>query len=148
MSAGFVAVPVVPTFKGMSKEFSQRLEKPAEESGKRAGDAMSKGLESAVENIERQVKASSTKLKDLDRAYETSVTKRAAQQEKLEAATLRLQDAEEKYQKALEKGDKGTAELAKVKEAKARVIGETEKLEQAEINVRVAEEKHLSLIHI
>ncbi|OFK66588.1 hypothetical protein HMPREF2806_09565 [Corynebacterium sp. HMSC076G08] len=142
MSAGFVAVPVVPTFKGMSKEFSQRLEKPAEESGKRAGDAMSKGLESAVENIERQVKASSTKLKDLDRAYETSVTKRAAQQEKLEAATLRLQDAEEKYQKALEKGDKGTAELAKVKEAKARVIGETEKLEQAEINVRVAEEKH------
>ncbi|WP_144793271.1 hypothetical protein [Corynebacterium singulare] len=142
MSAGFVAVPVVPTFKGMSKEFSQRLEKPAKESGKRAGEAITKGLEGAVENIERQVKASSTKLKDLDRAYETSVTKRAAQQEKLEAATLRLQDAEEKYQKALEKGDKGTAELAKVKDAKARVIGETEKLEQAEIDVRLAEEKH------
>lgn len=142
MSAGFVAVPVVPTFKGMSKEFSQRLEKPAQESGKRAGKAMTKGLEGAVENIERQVKASSTKLKDLDRAYETSVTKRAAQQEKLEAATLRLQDAEEKYQKALEKGDKGTIELSKVKDAKARVIGETEKLEQAEIDVRVAEEKH------
>lgn len=142
MSAGFVAVPVVPTFKGMSKEFSQRLEKPAEESGKRAGEAMTKGLEGAVENIERQVKASSSKLKDLDRAYESSVTKRAVQQEKLEAATLRLQDAEEKYQKALEKGDKGTAELAKVKEAKARVIGETQKLEQAEIDVRVAEEKH------
>lgn len=142
MSAGFVAVPVVPTFKGMSKEFSQRLEKPAQESGKRAGEAISKGLGSAVDNLERQVKASSTKLKDLDRAYETSVTKRAAQQEKLEAVTLRLQDAEEKYQKALEKGGKGTAELAKVKEAKARVIGETEKLEQAEIDVRVAEEKH------
>lgn len=142
MSAGFVSVPVVPTFKGMSKEFSQRLEKPAQESGKRAGEAMTKGLESAVENIERQVKASSSKLQDLDRAYEVSVGKRAAQQEKLEAVTLRLQDAEEKYQKALEKGDKGTAELAKVKEAKARVIGETEKLEQAEINVRVAEEKH------
>ncbi|WP_070744555.1 phage tail tape measure protein, partial [Corynebacterium sp. HMSC074C01] len=142
MSAGFVSVPVVPTFKGMSKEFSQRLEKPAQESGKRAGEAMSKGLEGAVENIERQVKASSTKLNELDRAYETSVGKRAAQQEKLEAVTLRLRDAEEKYQKALEKGGKGTAELAKVKEAKARVIGETEKLEQAEINVRVAEEKH------
>ena len=142
MSAGFVAVPVVPTFKGMSKEFSQRLEKPAQESGKRAGEAMSKGLEGAVENIERQVKASSSKLKDLDRAYEVSVGKRAAQQEKLEAATLRLQDAEEKYQAALEKGGKGTAELAKVKDAKARVIGETEKLEQAEINVRAAEEKH------
>ncbi|OFN33610.1 tape measure protein [Corynebacterium sp. HMSC072A04] len=142
MSAGFVAVPVVPTFKGMSKEFSKRLEKPAQESGKRAGEAISKGLGSAVDNLERQVKASSTKLNELDRAYETSVGKRAAQQEKLEAVTLRLQDAEEKYQKALEKGGKGTAELAKVKEAKARVIGETEKLEQAEIDVRVAEEKH------
>ncbi|WP_068802064.1 transglycosylase SLT domain-containing protein [Corynebacterium phoceense] len=142
MSAGFVSVPVVPTFKGMSKEFSQRLEKPAQESGKRAGEAMTKGLESAVENIERQVKASSSKLKDLDHAYEVSVGKRAAQQEKLEAVTLRLQDAEEKYQKALEKGGKGTAELAKVKAAKASVIGETEKLEQAEIDVRVAEEKH------
>ncbi|MFS0306433.1 tape measure protein [Corynebacterium striatum] len=142
MSAGFVAVPVVPTFKGMSKEFSQRLEKPAQESGKRASEAISKGLGSAVDNLERQVKASSTKLNELDRAYETSVGKRAAQQEKLEAVTLRLQDAEEKYQKALEKGGKGTAELAKVKEAKARVIGETEKLEQAEIDVRVAEEKH------
>lgn len=139
---GFVAVPVVPTFKGMSKEFSERLEKPARESGKRAGKAMTEGVESAVENLERQVHASSSKLKDLDRAYETSVTKRAAQQEKLEAATLRLQDAEENYQKALEKGDKGTVELAKVKDAKARVIGETEKLEQAEIDVRVAEEKH------
>ena len=142
MSAGFVAVPVVPTFKGMSKEFAQRLEKPAKASGERAGKAMSEGMESAVENLERQVKASSSKLQDLDRAYEKSASKQAAQKEKVEAATLKLQDAEEKYQSALESGDKGLAELAKVKEAKARVIGETEKLEQAEIDVRVAEQKH------
>ena len=142
MSAGFVAVPVIPTFKGMSKEFAERLEKPAKASGERAGKAMSEGMESAVENLERQVRASSSKLKDLDRAYEKSASKQAAQKEKLEAATLKLQDAEDKYQAALEKGDKGIAELAKVKEAKARVIGETEKLEQAEIDVRVAEQKH------
>lgn len=142
MAAGFVSVPVIPTFKGMSKEFAQRLEKPAKASGERAGKAMSEGMESAVENLERQVKASSSKLQDLDRAYEKSASKQAAQKEKLEAATLKLQDAEDKYQAALEKGDKGVAELAKVKEAKARVIGETEKLEQAEIDVRVAEQKH------
>ena len=142
MAAGFVSVPVVPTFRGMSKEFAQRLEKPAKASGERAGKAMSQGMESAVENLERQVKASSSKLQDLDRAYEKSASKQAAQKEKLEAATLKLQDAEDKYQAALEKGDKGIAELAKVKEAKARVIGETEKLEQAEIDVRIAEEKH------
>lgn len=142
MAAGFVSVPVVPTFKGMSKEFSERLEKPAKASGERAGKAMSQGMESAVENLERQVKASSSKLQDLDRAYEKSASKQAAQKEKLEATTLKLQDAEDKYQAALEKGDKGVAELAKVKEAKARVIGETEKLEQAEIDVRVAEQKH------
>lgn len=142
MSAGFVAVPVIPTFKGMSKEFAERLEKPAKASGERAGKAMSEGMESAVENLERQVKASSSKLQDLDRAYEKSASKQAAQKEKVEAATLKLQDAEEKYQSALESGDKGLAELAKVKEAKARLIGETEKLKQAEIDTRVAEEKH------
>ena len=142
MAAGFVSVPVIPTFKGMSKEFAQRLEKPAKASGERAGKAMSEGLGSGVENLERQVKASSSKLQDLDRAYEKSASKQAAQKEKVEAATLKLQDAEEKYQAALEKGDKGVAELAKVKEAKARLIGETEKLEQAEVNTRVAEEKH------
>ncbi|QRJ57454.1 hypothetical protein GWO64_009365 [Corynebacterium macginleyi] len=142
MAAGFVSVPVVPTFRGMSKEFSERLEKPAKKSGEAAGKAISDGLGSSVENLERQVRASSSKLQDLDRAYEKSAAKQAAQKEKVEAATLKLQDAEEKYQNALESGDKGLAELAKVKEAKARLIGETEKLEQAEINTRVAEEKH------
>lgn len=142
MAAGFVSVPVVPTFRGMSKEFSERLEKPAKKSGEVAGKAISDGLGSSVENLERQVRASSSKLQDLDRAYEKSASKQAAQKEKVEAATLKLQDAEEKYQTALESGDKGLSELAKVKEAKARLIGETEKLEQAEINTRVAEEKH------
>jgi len=126
----------------MSKEFSERLEKPAKKSGEAAGKAISDGLGSSVENLERQVRASSSKLQDLDRAYEKSASKQAAQKEKVEAATLKLQDAEEKYQTALESGDKGLSELAKVKEAKARLIGETEKLEQAEIDTRVAEEKH------
>lgn len=142
MSAGFVAVPVVPTFKGMSKEFSQRLEKPAQESGKRAGAAMSKGLESAVENIERQVRASSSKLKDLDRDYEVAYSKQVEMKEKAEAATVKLQAAEEKYQEAVAKGKTGTAEYGKVLDAKAAQTKANRNLEQAEIDVRVAEEKH------
>ena len=139
---GFVSVPVIPTFKGMSKEFAERLEKPAQQAGKRAGKSISEGVQSGVQNLERQVKASSAKLSDLDRAYKNSYSKQEQQKEKLEAATLKLRDAEDKYQKALAGGGKGLAELAKVKEAKARLIGETEKLEQAEIDVRVAEKKH------
>lgn len=139
---GFVSVPVIPTFKGMSKEFAERLEKPAQQAGKRAGKSISEGVQSGVQNLERQVKASSAKLSDLDRAYKNSYSEQEQQKEKLEAATLKLRDAEDKYQKALAGGGKGLAELAKVKEAKARLIGETEKLEQAEIDVRVAEKKH------
>lgn len=139
---GFVAVPVVPTFKGMSKEFSERLEKPARESGKRAGKAMTEGVESAVENLERQVRASSSKLKDLDRDYEVAYSKQMEMKEKAEAATVKLQAAEEKYQEAVAKGGSGTAEYGRVLDAKSAVTRANRNLEQAEIDVRVAEEKH------
>lgn len=139
---GFVAVPVVPTFKGMSKEFSERLEKPARESGKRAGKAMTEGVESAVDNLERQVRASSSKLKELDRDYETAYSKQIEMKEKAQAATVKLEAAEEKYQAAVAKGKSGKAEYGKVLDAKAAVTRANRNLEQAEIDVRVAEEKH------
>lgn len=139
---GFVAVPVVPTFKGMSKEFSERLEKPARESGKRAGKAMAEGVDSAVENLERQVRASSTKLKELDRDYEVAYSKQVEMKEKAEAATVKLQAAEEKYQAAVAKGGSGAAEYGRVLDAKSAVTRANRNLEQAEIDVRVAEEKH------
>ena len=139
---GFVAVPVVPTFKGMSKEFSERLEKPARESGKRAGKAMTEGVESAVDNLERQVRASSSKLKDLDREYETAYSKQLEMKEKAAAATAKLEAAEEKYQAAVAKGNSGKAEYGKVLDAKAAQIKANRNLEQSEIDVRVAEEKH------
>ena len=142
MAAGFVSVPVVPTFKGMSKEFAERLEKPAKASGERAGKAMSQGMESAVENLERQVRASSSKLKDLDRDYEIAYSKQVEMKEKAEAATVKLQAAEEKYQEAVAKGKTGTAEYGKVLDAKAAQTKANRNLEQAEIDVRIAEEKH------
>lgn len=114
MSAGFVAVPVIPTFKGMSKEFAERLEKPAKQAGERAGKAISDGVADGVQNLESQVRASQKKLQELDRAYDRSYEKQKEKKHAVEAATLSLAAAEEKYQKAVESGKKGTDELAKV----------------------------------
>ena len=55
--AGFVGVPIMPTFAGMTKQFADRLEKPARESGKRAAKSISGSLESSVKSLERQVGA-------------------------------------------------------------------------------------------
>lgn len=141
-AAGFVGVPVLPTFKGLSKEFAEHLIKPAEKAGEQAGKAMSAPLDGAVANLEKQVKASSGKLTDLDRAHEKSISKREQQQDKLEASTLRLEDAENKYKAAIEAGDSGLRELARVKDEKAKVKKATDDLRQAEIDVTVAERKH------
>jgi len=126
----------------MSKEFAKKLEAPARKSGERAGKAMSSGLDGAIKNLEKQVQASSGKLNDLDRAYEKSVSKREQQQDKLEASTLRLEDAESKYKAAVERGDSGLKELAKVKDEKAKVKKATDDLRNAENDVTAAEKKH------
>lgn len=142
MSTGFVAVPVVPTFKGMSKEFADRLITPAKKAGDQAGKAISGGLEGAVRSLESQVQASTRKLKDLDRAYENSRSKQKQRQQELTAATLKLKGAEEAYQKAVSSGKSGTAELAKIAAAKSKVEAATNNLKNAEIDLRVAEKKH------
>lgn len=142
MSVGFVAVPVVPTFKGMSKEFTDRLITPAKKAGDQAGKAISGGLEGAVRSLESQVQASTRKLKDLDRAYETSRSKQKQRQDELTAATLKLKAAEEAYQKAVSSGKTGTAELSKIAREKAKVEAATNNLKNAEIDLRVAEKKH------
>ena len=140
--AGFVSVPVVPTFKGMSKEFVERLEKPAKKAGEAAGKAIEKGLGASVANLNKQMAASGDKLKQYDREYTRSTQKKEAQQKRLNAAILDQAAAEEKYQEALAKGKSGTAELARVERAKSKVAAETVKLAGAEDKVRDAEEKH------
>lgn len=140
--AGFVSVPVVPTFKGMSKEFVERLEKPAKKAGESAGKAIEKGLGASVANLNKQMAASGDKLKQYDREYTRSTQKKETQQKRLNAAILDQAAAEEKYQEALAKGKSGTAELARVERAKSKVAAETVKLAGAEDKVRDAEEKH------
>ena len=139
---GFVGVPVMPVFKGMSKEFAQRLEKPAKDSGKRAGKAITDELDAAVANLERQVKASEGKLAGFAKASEAATAKQQQKKQELKAVTLELQAAEEKYQKAVAAGNSGTAELAKVEKAKGRVLKVTNDVAIAEGDAKAAAKKY------
>ena len=140
--AGFVSVPVIPTFEGMSKAFTERLVKPARQAGQTAGKEISQGLGSSVDSLERQVAASSKKLEAFERERDAAASNREQKQQRLQAATLELAAAEEKYNAAVEKGESGTSELARVHKAKANLTKANQDLTKAEIDVRVAEEKH------
>lgn len=139
---GFVSVPVMPVFKGMSKAFAERLEKPAKEAGKRAGKSITGELDSAVSNLERQVKASESKLAKFARDSEAATAKQEQKKQDLKAVTLELQAAEEKYQKAVADGNSGTAELAKVEKAKGKVLKATTDLATAEGDAKAAAQKY------
>lgn len=139
---GFINVPISPTFVGIAGKLNDQLIKPARDAGKKAASEVEKSVEASVKSLERQVAASTKKLGELDRAYDTSVQKREAQQSRLNAAIAEQSAAEEKYQQALKKGDSGLAELAKVEKAKAKVTDETLKLAKAERDITDAEQKH------
>lgn len=142
MDAGYVAVPFMPVFKGMSKEFAKNLTKPAEEAGKRAGKSIETGLADAMKNLERQVAASEQNLKKFERASEAAHAKQEQKKQALKVATLELQAAEEKYQKALESGSSATAELARVERAKGKVLKTTNDLKVAEGDAKAAAKKY------
>lgn len=139
---GFVSVPVMPVFKGMSKAFAERLEKPAKDAGKRAGKSITSELDNAVSNLERQVKASESKLEKFAKASEAATAKQEQKKQDLKAVTLELQAAEEKYQKAVASGNSGTAELAKVEKAKGKVLKATTDLATAEGDAKAAAKKY------
>lgn len=139
---GFVSVPVMPVFKGMSKAFAERLEKPAKDAGKRAGKSITSELDNAVSNLERQVKASESKLEKFAKASEAATAKQEQKKQDLKAVTLELQAAEEKYQKAVVSGNSGTAELARVEKAKGRVLKATTDLSTAEGDAKAAAKKY------
>lgn len=139
---GFVSVPVMPVFKGMSKAFAERLEKPAKDAGKRAGKSITSELDNAVSNLERQVKASESKLEKFAKASEAATAKQEQKKQDLKAVTLELQAAEEKYQKAVADGNSGTAELAKVEKAKGKVLKATTDLATAEGDAKAAAKKY------
>ena len=142
MDAGYIAVPFMPVFKGMSKEFAKNLTKPAEAAGKRAGKAIESGVGDAVKSLERQVAASEQNLKKFERASEAAQAKQEQKKQALKVVTLELQAAEEKYQKAVASGNSGTAELAKVERAKGKVLKATTDLAAAEGDAKAAAKKY------
>ena len=141
MSTGYIAVPIMPVFKGMSAKFAKNLVKPAEDAGKRAADSIESGMGDAVKNLERQVAASGRNLTKFQRASEAANAKQEQQKQNLKAVTLELRAAEEKYQKAVASGKSGATELARVERAKGRVLKATNDLKVAEGDAAAAAKK-------
>ena len=139
---GWVQVPVVPVFEGINAKLSKSLVKPAEDAGRKAAKAVDQSAKDMADSLDRQAAASSRKLKQLDREYDTAMKQREAQQNRVNAATLELAAAEEKYQIAAAKGKNADAELARVERAKAKLTAENIKLAGSEERVEQAEQAH------
>ena len=141
--AGFVSVPVVPTFSGMSKAFTDRLINPARKAGKEAGDAISGGLDGAVKNLEKQVKASQGNLDKLDREYEKKRRKQEQRELEEREAKKLLERAEERYTKAVEEGSKTTDTAYKqLSAARVKAKKAANDLADAQADANSAEKKH------
>lgn len=141
--AGFVSVPVIPVFSGMSKEFANKLEAPAKKAGERAGKSMSAPLDGAVANLEKQVKASSKTLDKLDTEYEKKRRKQSLREEQEKEAKELLRRAEERYNKAVEEGSKTVDSAYKqVSAAKIKATKASNDLADAQADTNAAEKKH------
>ncbi|WP_211440131.1 hypothetical protein [Corynebacterium glutamicum] len=127
----------------MSKAFADRLEKPAKESGARAGKSISDGLNGAVQSLERQVKASSTKVDELDRAYEKARGKQKVRETEEAEAKKTLARLEAEHAKAVADGSKITESAYKaLSAAKIKAKKASNDLRDAEVDTMVAERKH------
>ena len=138
---GWIGVPIVPTFSGVGKKLSEELVKPTRKAGKAASDELNKSTKDVVQNLDKQVAASSGKLKKYEQDYSDAMSKRESQQHKVNAAIEEQSAAEEKFQDALKKGKSGATEKAKLERATAKVTDETLKLEKAHREVDSAQEK-------
>lgn len=129
---GWVQVPVVPVFNGINAKLNESLVRPAEAAAKKAAGSIEKSSKDMVSSLDRQVKVSESKVKQLESALRSATDQRVLQQQKLEAATADVVAAEEKYQAALNRGNTGSAEAARLAKAKAKVTEETQKLAASE----------------
>lgn len=138
---GWVSVPFVPTFEGITQRIEKGLVKPAEAASKKASGAVQKTADDMVKSLERQAAASKKKVDDLGKAAESAAGKEEVARQKVQAAIAKQKAAEEDYQKALAKGDSGTKELAKLEDAKAKVADANVKLKKAEQDTTAAQKK-------
>lgn len=138
---GWVSVPFVPTFEGITQRIEKGLVKPAEAASKKASGAVQKTADDMVKSLERQAAASKKKVDDLGKAAESAAGKEEVARQKVQAAIAKQKAAEEDYQKALAEGDSGTKELAKLEDAKAKVADANVKLKKAEQDTTAAQKK-------
>ncbi|HAT1158416.1 TPA: phage tail tape measure protein [Corynebacterium striatum] len=138
---GWVSVPFVPTFEGITQRIEKGLVKPAEAASKKASGAVQKTADDMVKSLERQAAASKKKVDDLGKAAESAAGKEEVARQKVQAAIAKQKAAEEDYQKALAKGDSGIKELAKLEDAKAKIADANVKLKKAEQDTAAAQKK-------
>ncbi|MEX3562182.1 tape measure protein [Corynebacterium phoceense] len=138
---GWVSVPFVPTFEGITQRIEKGLVKPAEAASKKASGAVQKTADDMVKSLERQAAASKKKVDDLGKAAESAAGKEEVARQKVQAAIAKQKAAEEDYQKAIAKGDSGVKELAKLEDAKAKVADANVKLKKSEQDTAAAQKK-------
>lgn len=138
---GWVSVPFVPVFDGITKRIEQGMVKPMTAGSKKAAGAVQKTADDMVKSLERQAAASKKKVDSLGKSAEEAAGKEKAARQKVEAAIARQKAAEEDYQKALAKGESGSKELSKLEDAKAKVTEATIKAKKAEQNSTDAQKK-------
>lgn len=138
---GWVSVPFVPVFDGITKRIEQGMVKPMTAGSKKAADAVQKTADDMVKSLERQAAASKKKVDSLGKSAEEAAGKEKAARQKVQAAIAKQKAAEEDYQKALAKGESGSKELSKLEDAKAKVTEATIKAKKAEQDSTDAQKK-------
>lgn len=138
---GWVSVPFVPVFDGITQRIEKGMVKPMTAGSKKAADAVQKTADDMVKSLERQAAASKKKVDSLGKAAEDAAGKEEVARRKVQAAIAKQKAAEEDYQKALAKGESGSKELAKLEDAKAKVTEATIKAKKAEQDSTDAQKK-------
>lgn len=133
---GWVQVPVVPVFNGIKSKLEAELVKPAEQSSKKAGDAIQKNIASGTDAAAKQVEKANYRVKKSAEELADAEAKRNAEAKKAEAAAKLLAASEGKLADMKKSGSASAEQLAK---AEADVLTKRAKADTAAHNLEKAE---------
>lgn len=157
-TAGWVALPVVPVFDGISREIDKKISGPLSKASKQAGDALEKGVGAKIDQLGDRAERSAYRQKKAQDELTAATSKREravlseqAAQQKLEAAVNAVGVAQDKasrsvdsaldsYEKLRKSGTASADELAaaeqKIADARAKGQADVERREIAVTNAR------------
>lgn len=133
---GWVQVPVVPVFNGIKSKLQSEFVKPAEQSSKKAGDAIQKNIASGTDAAAKQVQKANYRVKKSAEELADAEAKRNAEAKKSEAAAKLLAASEGKLADMKKSGSASAEQLAK---AEADVLTKRAKADTAAHNLEKAE---------